>query len=99
MHTASLDVYRAFDNVQVTDVVDSLLELRFPLQLVYALLEGLAQSRADLSFQQVDVADIAWDSCIRTGSVEAPLFWLSPQDGGAVDGAGWESTPHPCDLG
>eukprot|EP00959_Pyramimonas_sp_CCMP1952_P348412 7298374-Pyramimonas_sp.AAC.1 len=76
MHMASLGVYRALDNVQVTDVVGSLLELRFPVQLVYALVEGLAQNRADLSFQQVDVPDIAWNSCIRTGSVEAPLFWL-----------------------
>ena len=76
MHLASLDVYRAFDNVQIADVAESLEGLHFNLELAYALVEGLAENRADLSFQQVDAHDIGWDACIRTGSVEAPLFWI-----------------------
>ena len=75
VHAASLDVHRCFDNVQVADVAECLERLHFNAELAFALVEGLAENRADISFQQVDISDIGWDTCIRTGSVEAPMFW------------------------
>eukprot|EP00959_Pyramimonas_sp_CCMP1952_P108300 2264391-Pyramimonas_sp.AAC.1 len=31
---------------------------------------------ATLRIQEIGTSDIPWDSCIRTGSMEAPMLWV-----------------------
>jgi len=76
-HIVSCDIKQAFDYLTVRSAVDSLLELGVDASLVYAVFEGYAHNVAELSFQQCTVEDIRWDSCIRTGSMEAPALWVA----------------------
>eukprot|EP00959_Pyramimonas_sp_CCMP1952_P062095 1297735-Pyramimonas_sp.AAC.1 len=42
----------------------------------YAVLEGYTNNMATHRFQEIDTSNIPWDSCIRTGSMEAPMLWV-----------------------
>eukprot|EP00959_Pyramimonas_sp_CCMP1952_P228817 4784123-Pyramimonas_sp.AAC.1 len=44
--------------------------------LAYAVLEGYTNYMATLRFQETETSNIPWDSCIRTGSMEAPMLWV-----------------------
>ena len=76
-HMVSCDVQQAFDNLTVRSAVDSLLALDVDPSLVYAMFESYAHNVADLTFQQCSVEGITWDTCIRTGSMEAPAVWVA----------------------
>jgi len=73
---ASLDVARAFDNFTIPCVAEAMKFSNVDPSLAYAVLEGYTNNMATLRFQEIETSNIPWDSCIRTGSMEAPMLWV-----------------------
>ena len=77
LHLASLDVACAFDSFSVSVAANALEQIGIQHQLAFALLESYLENEAEFRFQEISVAGVPWERCIRTGSLEAPALWIA----------------------
>ena len=67
------DIYQAFDHCTVPNVHKGLVHAAIPAYLQHAFLDPLCHSVGTVSYDGMDIPDISWDTCIRTGGPEGPL--------------------------
>ncbi len=73
LYVADMDIYQAFDNCTIQNVHKGLEHARVPAYLQHAFLDPLSHSTGCLYYDGLEIDNIQWDTCIRTGGPEGPL--------------------------
>lgn len=71
-HLANADVLQAFDHCTACNVQRGLDHAATPLYLQYAFLNPLCESVGAVCYDGIEVEEVEWVVCIRTGGARGP---------------------------